>query len=340
VALGQSTTAASYDGATWSAASNVFPGDNGVGVDCPAAGSCTAVSAAGDVATQLTGTWGAPAAADTPPGALTGVGCGTPTFCIAVDDLGRASRWSGASWSARVATGVGSLSSVSCAGAFCMAVGDDGEAVAYAHGAWGRPVAVDRGAALTGVSCTSDRFCAAVDASNHVLTFTGRSWSRPSTEGVPQLYVRGYNGVSCATPTFCVAVEENGHELFFGSGPAFLHQSDTYFVPLTAVACGAVTLCIAVDEEGNAVVYTSVGTHRTFKAAHVDPYRLTAVSCASASYCLAVDDHGGTVTWANGRWSPPSRAVPLGAIAAVSCAGRTACVAVDPVSVARGVARL
>ena len=271
---------------TWKTTS-LFQSDNGTGVNCVAGGDCTAVSAAGLVASFDGTVWTAPGTIDPRPGNLTGVGCGTPWFCVAVDDTGQASRWNGMTWLPLVATGVASLSAVSCAGAFCMAVSDDGVAVPYRNGAWGRARSIDA-SSLTSVSCVSSRFCAAVDAANHVLTFNGAAWTAPSTEGVPQASERGYNAVSCVAPTFCVAVDENGNELFFGSGRPFLHQvvacdtttcrfnGQSFSVPLTGVACATTRLCVAVDEEGNEITYTSHGAVQAWsRPRHIDLYRLT-----------------------------------------------------------------
>ncbi|HEV3211866.1 MAG TPA: hypothetical protein VGZ03_00580 [Acidimicrobiales bacterium] len=349
VALGQDGAAAVYAG-SWAAATQVFPADNGVGASCVAAASCTAVSAAGSAATFNGTAWSGPTGVDARPGRLTGVGCGAPRFCLAVDDTGQASRWNGSTWSARQPTGLGSLSAVSCAGTFCMAVSDNGGAVPFVHGTWRHARSIDP-SALTGVSCVSSRFCAAVDAANHVLTFNGARWSAPRTMRVAQAQARGYNAVSCVTPTFCVAVDENGNELFFGAGRPFLHQAvacaatacryngESFSIPLTGVACATSRLCIAVDEEGNEVTYTARGAVRSWsRPGHIDAYRLTGIACTRIGYCLAVDDNGGTVIYDRGQWRAASRLVPLGAISAVACTSRATCAVTDASSAALGTA--
>src|SRR6202035_3707279 len=138
------------------------------------------------------------------------------------------------------------------------------------------------------------------------------------------------------------AVEENGNELFFGgASKPFLHQADTYFVPLTSVACATRALCVAVDEVGNEITYTSHGTALSWsRPGHIDLYRLTAVSCTRAGYCLAVDDNGGTVVFNHGDWYPATRTVPLGAITAVSCVSRATCAATDATRAALGTAKI
>jgi hypothetical protein len=325
-AVGANASAGASITKKWVGSGHVFVGDGAVAVSCAPQSACTAVSYDGNVTIRTT-KWGAPFSIDARPGNLTSVGCSSETFCMAVDDAGSAMTWSGATWSAPTATGLSSLSGVSCAATICMAVSNIGDAVEYSDGAWGKPVSIDA-SDLTAVSCTSATFCAATDASNHVLTFDGTTWTAPSTEGVPQHYVRGYTALSCVAPANCVAVDTDGGELFFSPGAGFLYQADTRFVPLTGVACATKSLCVAVDEQGNAITYS--GTSNTWTLLHIDPYRLTAVSCTPAGYCLATDDHGGTVAFNNGTWSPPTRTVPLGAISAVSCTGTSTCVATDP----------
>lgn len=328
VAVGANASAGGAIDSKWVASGHVFTGDGAVAMSCAPLGTCTAVSYDGN-ATVRTTKWGAPFSIDARPGNVTSVGCSSATFCMAVDDAGDAMAWTGTTWSAPVATGLASLSGVSCAAGLCVAVSNGGEAVSYTNGTWGKPATIDT-SDLTAVSCASATFCAATDASNHVLTYNGTTWSAPSTEGVPQRYVRGYVAISCVAPTFCVAVDTDGGELFFSPGAAFLYQADARFVPLTAVGCASRSLCVAVDEQGNAVTYTVVGGTGTWSLQHIDPYRLTAVSCTSGGYCLATDDHGGTVAYDNGTWSQPTRTVPLGAISAVSCTGTSTCVATSP----------
>jgi hypothetical protein len=328
MAVGENASAGGSIDARWVGSGHVFTGDGAVAMSCAPLGTCTAVSYDGN-ATVRTTKWGTPFSIDARPGNVTSVGCGSTSFCMAVDDAGSAMTWTGTTWSSPVATGLESLSGVSCAGSLCIAVSNDGDAVEYSGGAWDKPVSIDT-SDLTAVSCASPTFCAATDASNHILTFNGQAWSPPSTEGVPTRYVRGYTAISCVAPSFCVAVDTDGSELLYSPGASFLYQADTRFVPLTSVACASKSLCIAVDEQGQAVTYSFSGTSGTWSLLHIDAYRLTAVSCTPGGYCLATDDHGGTVVFDNGTWSQPTRTVPLGAISAVSCTGTSTCVATDP----------
>jgi hypothetical protein len=317
---------------------HLFPSDVPVALTCAPGSLCTALSYGG-LATFRSSTWNTAKRIDARPGQLTAVACGSTTFCMAVDDAGRASLWNGTGWAAPVPTGVTSLSAISCAGGFCQAVSVTGQVTTYQGGIWQAAHRIDPDA-LTGVSCVTAHFCAAVDASKRVLTFNGLTWSKPKTMGVNQQTVRGYVAVSCATASFCVAVSTDGEELFFGDGAAFLFQADTPFVPLTGVACSSPTFCVAVDEQGRVLTYTeSAGVPHWSRPRVIDAYRLTGVSCTSSGSCLASDDQGGTVAYVNGAWTPASQDVPLaGDVAAVSCAGTGTCAVINPTEGAVGVA--
>lgn len=328
-ALGPGGVVGVSGGLTLTPQHGLFAGDEAVSVACPPGGACTAISYGGSTATDGS-SWVLARGVDPRPGELTADSCGSATFCVAVDDAGAATRWNGSSWSSPAPTHLTSASAVSCVGTLCVAVSDTGAAVVYSHGRWGRARTVDRRGALTAVSCVSATFCAAVDASDHVLRYNGATWTRPRVE-VPRLDARGYQAISCAAPTFCVAVDTHGDALTVGKGRASLIQADTHFVPLTAIACPTTTWCVAVDDRGRAITRTVSGGSSSWSAPHlIDGFRLTAVSCTATGICLATDDHGGTVAYAHGTWAPSSQAVPLeGTITAVSCASSGACAATD-----------
>lgn len=334
LALGSQSSVAIRGTAATSPPTALLARDEGVALSCAPSGLCTAASYGGSVVLHAS-SWGHATTVDPRPGLLTGVGCGSTTFCTAIDDAGEATVWNGTTWSALSPTGLASLSGVSCAGAFCMAVSNSGGAVAYEGGSWGRPRVVDP-SPLTAISCVSSSFCAVTDASKRVLFFSNGAWSKPNNEGVDLTHVRGYTAVSCATPEFCVAVDTYGEELFFGKGVhAFRHQADTYNVPLTGVSCAAVGWCVAVDEQGRELTFRASGSVRTWSPpAPIDAYRLTAVSCTAAGYCLATDDDGGTTAFADGSWGAASLATPLqGTIGSVACVATT-CAATTPTEAA------
>lgn len=336
MALDASSNASILSGASWSAATSIFPGDQGISVSCATGGPCTAISYGG-IAKVYTSSWNTGAAADVAPGNLTGVSCGTTTFCVGVDDAGHTFTYNGASWSAPRASGLGSLSAVSCSGTtLCVAVSDSGSAVVDKNGTWGGPVGIDV-SALTSVSCPTPTFCAAADASAHVVTFNGSSWAKPTSLGVSPRKVRGFDGIACGSATFCVAIDTLGNELIFGKGKPLLHLADVKYTPITGISC-APTLCAAVDEEGYAILLHAVGSAKSWSRMRIDSYRLTAVSCTSIGFCLATDDAGGTVAF-SGAWNAVSRTIPLsGDLTAVGCAGRGTCVVTDASHAAVGTA--
>jgi hypothetical protein len=254
-----------------------------------------------------------------------------------VDDAGRTFTYNGASWSGPRASGLSSLSAVSCFGTtLCVAVSQSGGAVVDKNGTWSSPSQIDPNA-LTSVSCASATFCAVADAAAHVLTFNGSKWSKPNAEGVASGKVRGYDGIACGSPTFCVAIDTMGNELVFGKGKALLHLADVRYTPLTGISCSP-TLCAAVDEEGYGIILKTAGAAKSWKRTRIDTYRLTAVSCTSNGFCLAADDAGGTVAF-SGAWNPASRTIPLsGSLNAVGCAGRGTCVVVGSARASVGTA--
>jgi hypothetical protein len=332
-ALGGEGQAATLSGSSWSGEAAVFPSDRGVSVSCvPGGASCSAITYAGNVRIHTSG-WGLSTAVDSPPGRLTGVGCGSAKFCVAVDNNGDAFNWNGSGWSAPHPTGLASASGVSCSGAFCVAVSVSGDASIYRAGAWGHRSTADV-YALTAVSCATATYCAAVDAQNRVLIYDGTSWAAPSTEGVQTSRIRGYTAVSCAPTKLCVAVETDGNELFFGPGVGspstpFLKQADVYYEPLTAVACANTSICVAFDEQGSTITYTASGVTRNWTVPVLfDTHRFTSAACTSVGYCLGMDDAGGYAAYYAHAWSKGTHA-PLGANVAVSCAGRSTCVAVN-----------
>ena len=79
---------------------------------------------------QCAGTRGEPALAGTDASGLTGVSCPTPTFCRAVDSIGRVFGFNGTTWSKGTLIDNGhALSSVSCPSvSYCVAVDRSGQA--------------------------------------------------------------------------------------------------------------------------------------------------------------------------------------------------------------------
>ena len=136
MAVGATTSAGASSTTRWVGGGHVFTGDGAVGMSCAPLSTCTAISYDGHVTVRTT-QWGAPVLIDARPGNVTGVGCGSATFCVAVDDGGSAMTWDGTSWSAPAPTGLASASGVSCVATTCVAVSNSGAAVEEVAGSLG-----------------------------------------------------------------------------------------------------------------------------------------------------------------------------------------------------------
>lgn len=102
---------------------------------------------------------------------------------------------------------------VSCtASTFCVAVDEFGDATSFTGNSWGTPVELHQGAMVDSVSCTSPSFCVATDDKGAAMAYDGSTWSAPQTidspppsPGVVTLLV------SCASMTFCLATGNDGN---------------------------------------------------------------------------------------------------------------------------------
>ncbi len=236
--------------------------------------------------------------------------------------------------------------------AACVLAAWAGVAAAAASAAplsWSAPAEVDRGVALSAVSCPSIGLCVAVDGAGRAVVGTspgapppggGRgAWSEPfALVGMGAL-----TSISCASITECVAVDAGGH-VAVGTHPASASSgawSEARAIEgaegLTSVSCPSTTECVAVDGKGHVSVSTDPGApgggawSQARVIAGAGP--LSSVSCPSPAECVAVDGEGhvsvstdpagGAATW-HTRTIDPS----LGLVA-VSCFSVDACVAVD-----------
>jgi hypothetical protein len=78
------------------------------------------------------------------------------------------------------------------------------------------PLSGTNASGLTGVSCPTTTFCAAVDSIGRVFTFNGLKWNAGT------LIDNGHalTAVSCPTSTSCVAVDRQGDAFVMGSSKA------------------------------------------------------------------------------------------------------------------------
>jgi hypothetical protein len=270
-------------------------------------------------------TWSSPVSAD-PGNVLESVSCPSKVFCAAVDDLGNALTYNGASWAApaRVDPGV-VLTGVSCPSKlFCMAVDKTGNATLYNGTSWSTPSAVDPGEVLNSVSCRSKTFCAAVDDKGGALTWDGTTWSSRTVLSSP---TGDLSSVSCSSRSFCVAVDGDGSAFTYTGtwDPTPTDVIGTSF--LYSVSCTSTKVCVATDD-GSAAGYN--GTRWSAPTDFDGTNAVVSVSCSSAKFCVVVDKAGGSFFY-NG--ASVSSDVPLGdgtnVPVAVSCSAPEFCVVVD-----------
>ncbi len=298
IVVGASAVGAQAATPTWTIAKSAnvtLPGGNIASVSCSAATACTAVGTDRDtsglnvtLAERWNGTNWQRQATPNPAGdtkssvapTLLGVSCPSASFCAAVGtyqpafvDAGMVETWNGQQWTWQ---------------SFPAPVSGDSS-----------------GWQLTGVSCTSSRFCEAVGGYSNpdtglndtfAASWNGTSWSlQPTINPDPSDFDNEqFNTVSCTSPKFCVAwASPNGGN----SGEALAEQWNGSSWQLQTVP------------SSNATVYS--------------------VSCASANFCEAVG-LSSAYGWNGSAWTaqtlPASAA--SGVLQGVSCTSRNFCEAV------------
>jgi hypothetical protein len=270
-------------------------------------------------------TWSSPVSAD-PGNVLEYVSCPSKVFCAAVDDLGNALTYNGASWAAPAQIDPGAvLTGVSCPSKlFCVAVDKAGNAITYNGTSWSTPSAVDPGEAFNSVSCRSKIFCAAVDDKGGALTWDGTAWSSRTVLNSPS---GDLSSVSCSSASFCMAVDGDGNAFTYTGtwDPTPTDVIGTSF--LYSVSCTAKKVCVATDD-GSAAGYN--GTRWSAPTDFDGTNAVVSVSCSSAKFCVVVDKDGGSFFY-NG--ASVSSDVPLGdgtnSPVSVSCPSPRFCMVVD-----------
>ena len=179
------------------------------------------------------------------------------------------------------------------------------------------------------VSCTSSRFCVAVDAQGNTETYNGTSWTKPRRAD-PDYPL---NDISCTSRVVCVAVDGGGRVLYYRYG-RWSNPAPIDTTALTDISCAGDGFCAGVDLLGRAVMLTDSGwSHPT----SIDSITETPVevSCWQKERCLAVDSAGSVQTLKNNQWAP-SRTPNVssgstGSLVDVSCpiAAPVFCAAVD-----------
>jgi hypothetical protein len=259
---------------------------------------------------------------------LQGVSCASATSCIAVG--ARAEAWTGTRWT--MIHPAAAMSSVFCvAPDLCVAVGPPPYGRAAVAARWdGRswqaepvpePTPAPQNLALTGISCTSARFCMAIG------DYTRGAGARPSPAFRDRTLAEAWNG--------------SRWRILRTQNPS--RQSE-----LRSVSCTSSRACTAVGSSA-AGQWTLVerwngrrwAIQPTPNVSRIGYSALTAVSCASSTACTAVGTYdlgvlGIAEQWNGTRWAiqrlptPPGapREAPDVVPASVSCASATACMTV------------
>ena len=244
-----------WDGTSWSIQPAPMPSasfSSGLGsVSCSAANACTAIGSFTSSVTYKTAflaeswngsTWTAsalPTPADFYYGQLSSISCSAVDACVAVGSYVNQSytsqalveTWNGATWTPQTLGNVpqqgATLNSVSCASSnSCVAVGSDygssygGQAPlaeVWNGTTWTAESAAGggRGAALSGISCTSATTCTAVGTAsvygypNQVPlaeTWNGTTWTEQPMPKIPNAAAGYLNSVSCVVASACATV--------------------------------------------------------------------------------------------------------------------------------------
>jgi len=278
---------------------------------------------------------------ETNAGAFNVVSCASARFCVAVGTstgTDNVVEFENGSWGAprQLEQYAGEVVSLSCPEVgWCVALTDLAAATILRDGRWSRLTTIDPNPGppypgmTNAVSCTSSRFCVAVDAQGNTETYNGTSWTKP-LRADPDYPL---NDISCISRAFCTAVDGGGRVLDYRDGH-WSNPAPVDTTALTAISCGGHGFCAAVDLLGRAVLLTDSGwSHPT----RIDSITETPieVSCWQKEQCLAVDSAGRVQTLKNNEWTPP-RAPNLssgstGSLVDVSCpvAAPVFCAAVD-----------
>ncbi len=201
------------------------------------------------------------------------------------------------------------------------------------------PAATSDDASVYGVSCPTDRFCAAVDESGSALYWQGTKWSNPQP-----VHAGGtLTSVSCPTSTQCVAISAGGTSSAYDGqswSPALtVGPAGTY-----RISCPTIHFCAAVGDSGTqggpntvgtfdgtswstSVIPSSPGRSQASSAAVSD--RLFDVSCPTSRFCVAIDLDGSALIYDGTTWSR-TRGPAMRGATSVSCPASSFCMSVGP----------
>jgi hypothetical protein len=228
------------------------------------------------------------------------ISCASSRFCLVATSGGEI--WDGSRWTGPVlksaSPGEGGLTAVSCRSATWCMLGDTGSNAAgsqsYFAQTWNgsgltAPVTVDPDGSFFSISCSSRRFCAAVDERGIAFTWNGQKWSGMALRGIGPTH--NWEAVSCAAGAFCVATAETGqistwNGVKWSAGTVIGQYAQSF-----SVSCPSDKFCVAQydDPPDNAIVWDGVTWSKELLPGMQS---LGAVSCPTIRFCMAVGGSG------------------------------------------------
>ncbi len=321
-----------YNGVSWTAASNVDGSNVFNSVSCVGSPPyCLAVDSNGN-AFYYTGTLFVPTSA---PGdgatSLTSVACISTAVCVVVDGAGNALTYDQATnvWTVPTAVDPSAINSISCASTtLCIAVDNVGSYLTYnsSSNTWAGPTATGAGVALVSVSCiATTTTCVAVSGSGGIYTTTnsGGSWTSVATGA-------SLTSVSCFAPTHCAAVTSTGAVLFY-DGTTWTSTTVDSGVSINSISCVTSSFCIGVDSSGYGVPLLNNGDTSSIVSGP-----LYGATCPAVTQCILVGQNYGYTAGFILTTSDPTNpngwavaTVPAGItdLTSVTCASTTICFA-------------
>ena len=276
------------------------------------------------------------------------VSCTADAFCAFGGDIGNiwTSNEPSGSWTAdELADTNGLVISMFCRSATECVGGDSNGGLAASDtptGTWATDFAdPDRG--LTGISCTKEEFCLAINQQGGAVSSSNATSEHPTWTPSPIDADNDYSvAVSCAGKTLCAAINQEGDVVTSvtpatgGWSAAPIAERSGLVGSLAAISCPSATLCVAV-EGGNLLTSKNPnGGASAWERKPIDSSGLLAVSCPSTHLCVAVDGSGDVLTSTNptagaASWSAPANIDSNNnyGLYGVSCPTASLCVAVD-----------
>lgn len=264
-----------------------------VDVSCSSNAFCAAVDAHGSALTRdATGTWSKPQKLS---GSLRAISCPVDGYCVAVN-VRQAFTLQDGTWSPLVVIDDRAVNDISCPTmTFCVAVDDDGRAVVRRDGTWEAPQAIvpatSKDRWLTAVSCPAPGECTALNWPTSVVTLTHDTWSAPTVLH-KHLYGRTLTSLACSAPGVCLVGTNYGAVVSIDRGTTreTPHVIDS---SVLTVACSAATRCVAASRARSAVL--NGATWSASEPLPLPTPLLSSLSCAASS-CTAVTRDAATTT--------------------------------------------